>query len=79
MLPLLRSFLPGNWFGTDVSEVFDRATVVSNEWLAGLWAYLVEAQALALFDATIPMWPIMQPAQLPPGSYTAKVRSSYSS
>ena len=38
---------------------------VTPEWLQGLWAYLIEAQAVSLFEEKFPLMPILPPNGAP--------------
>lgn len=72
-LKLLRLFVPQSWFDSSVNTVTNRDPFVSAEWLGWLWAYIVEEDAIPLFEGVFPLLPILSPTNLPIGNYLAKI------
>jgi hypothetical protein len=72
-LKLLRLFVPQSWFDSSVHTVTNRDTIVNAEWLGWLWTYIVEENAIPLFEGVFPLLPIISPTNLPTGNYLAKI------
>jgi hypothetical protein len=72
-LKLLRLFVPQSWFDSSVNTVTNRDPIVSAEWLGWLWTYIVEEDAIPLFEGVFPLLPVVSPTNLPTGNYLAKI------
>lgn len=72
LLKLLSSFLPTNWFSNE-TLIANKEGLLTDEWLVGLWTYVLDGKVMTLFEDVMPMLPIVKTERMPPGQYLVKV------
>jgi hypothetical protein len=78
MLKLICSFIPEEWVSTDTTLVLrdnNGLISLSDEWLTGIWSYILDGQILSLFEGVFPLLPILQSQNMKRGKYLVKISS----